>query len=82
MSRSQKNARLRTGAPGKQATGDADYPADVTKKDGAENVAGDVNAMSLDNAKMRCVKDPYRCRKTSSGARAVKKTSKPTCLRS
>lgn len=57
MSRAQKNVRLRTGSAGKQASGDADYPADVTKKDGAENIAGDVNAASMDSAAMKKVTD-------------------------
>lgn len=50
MSRSQKNARMgaNAGVVAPQSTGTPTYP-DVTQKDGAANIAGDVTAFSTDD---------------------------------
>lgn len=52
MSRSQKQARRQTSAKRAESTGaKPDYPAAVTEKDGAKNIAGDVNAVHEDQYK-------------------------------
>ena len=49
MSRSQKNARRQASAKRAESTGaKPDFPAAVTEKDGAKNIAGDVNRISVD----------------------------------
>lgn len=50
MSRSQKNVRRGQGGSTPSETGDAKgFPADVTKRDGATNIAGDVTRFSTDD---------------------------------
>jgi hypothetical protein len=50
MSRAQKNVRLRSpGSPKPEGGMAKGEPADVTKKNGATNVAGDVNRFTTDD---------------------------------
>lgn len=50
MSRAQKNVRLRVGPTAPESSGSPSLP-DVTQKDSAENIAGDVNRVSTDDYK-------------------------------
>lgn len=53
MSRSQKQARrVPSGSEAPQGSGTPNPPADVTQKDGAANIAGDVNATTADDYRM------------------------------
>lgn len=50
MSRSQRNVRMGQGGNAKPEGGSATgLPAEVTQKDGAQNIAGDVTRMSADD---------------------------------
>jgi len=52
MSRSQKNVRMGISGPGPVASQNgstAGVPAEVTKQDGAQNIAGTVNRFSTDD---------------------------------